>query len=134
MALVVGSGAVVAVTSSPPMEFRDFSPLPTGLMLSIAIGVAAGYATTDDVGWRQLMGLAAASQITLVPAWLGVALVIGFSEIGSTAPVERLLSWGLNLAAIVGTIVAVYVLQGLKATDVKRWLERPRPLERKRAA
>jgi hypothetical protein len=50
------------------------------------------------------VGLAAASQLAILPAWFGVSLVFGFSE----SPVEKLGAFGVNVAALIGGSLAVY--------------------------
>jgi len=45
--------------------------------MSLALGVAAGLATSDDVGRRELFGLAAATQVAILPVWFGIALGTG---------------------------------------------------------
>ena len=70
------------------------------------VGVAATLGTADDVGHRQLIGLAAGSQIALIPAWLGISIVHGFDEsVG-----ERLLSFGVNVIALALGAMIVYAL------------------------
>jgi hypothetical protein len=102
--LIAAGAALVGMMAEPPILFDNYPPLVAGLLLSLAIGVAAALATADDVGHRQLVGLAAASQVVLVPAWVGLSLVFGFSE----DPVEKLTSFGLNIAALAAGSLAVY--------------------------
>ena len=79
------------------MLFDKFPPLIAGLAFSLMIGIAAALATADDAGHRQLIGVAAASQLALAPAWLGLSLVFGFPE----SPAEKLLSFGVNVCALI---------------------------------
>lgn len=95
--LIVGSAAAVAMFVEPPMLFDQFPPMIAGAIFSLLVGVAAALGTTDDVGHRQLIGLAAASQLALIPAWLGLSLVFGFEE----PPGEKLTSFGVNLAGLI---------------------------------
>jgi hypothetical protein len=111
--LAVVAGAAVASATPGPLQFAEFSPLLTGLVLSLIVGASAGFATTDDVGWRQLVGLAAASQMAFVPVWLGSALVYGFSGDGAVAPSERLLTCVVNTLAIVASAAASYAALGM---------------------
>jgi hypothetical protein len=103
--LVIAAGLGVAAIVDPPMMFDKFPPIAAGLCFSFAIGVAAAIGTADDVGHRQLLGLAAASQLAILPAWFGISLVFGFS--GDELP-QRLLAFGGNIAAILTGSVAVY--------------------------
>jgi hypothetical protein len=104
VALVFGGGVAVALAADPPMVFDKFPPMIAGLAFSFAIGIASSLATADDVGRRELIGLAAASQLALIPAWLGVSLVFGFDE----SPVEKLQAFGVNLVALACGALAVY--------------------------
>jgi hypothetical protein len=102
--LIFGGGVAVALAADPPIVFDKFPPMMVGLAFSFAIGVASSLATADDVGRRELIGLAAASQVGLIPAWMGISLVFGFDE----SPVEKLQAFGVNLAALVCGALAVY--------------------------
>jgi hypothetical protein len=109
LALTVATGYVVGtMASGSQIEFKDFTPMMPSLALSVAIGIAGALATTDDVGWRELIGLATASQFSLIPAWFGAALAKGFGEGGTPAAVQRLESFGLNTVAMVLVAGAVY--------------------------
>ncbi|MEA2640740.1 MAG: hypothetical protein QOF51_2134 [Chloroflexota bacterium] len=119
--LVLVSGIVVAHLTPPPLEFTQFASPLVGFLLSLVVGTAAGLATVDDAGHRELIGLASASQIALVPAWLGLSLVFGFEP--ATA-IERLRSLGINAATIVATGMAVYVLVGIRASTLQRFAGR----------
>jgi hypothetical protein len=68
-ALVVAGGFVVGRLAGAPSAFHQFSRPPTSPL-----------ASADDVGRREMLGLAAASQFALAPAWLGLSLAVGFDE------------------------------------------------------
>jgi hypothetical protein len=102
--LVTAGAVVVAALVDPPIMFEKFPPLAAGLCFSFVIGVAAALGTADDVGHRQLVGLAAASQLAIVPAWFGLSLVFGFS--GDVA--QKLSGFGVNVVALVVAAVTVY--------------------------
>jgi hypothetical protein len=76
--LLTLAGISVALFTNPPVRYADFNSLQTGLLISCAVGVAAGLATVDDVGRHEMIGLAATAQIAIIPAWLGLCLVLGF--------------------------------------------------------
>ena len=103
VALIAAGGATVATVADPPVLFDKFPPMIAGLALSFAIGIASSLATADDVGRRELVGLAAASQVGLIPAWLGLAAVYGFD---GTEP-EKIASFGVNIAALISGALAV---------------------------
>jgi hypothetical protein len=104
--LIVAAAVGVAMVVEPPMMFDKFPPILAGVFFSLAVGVAAALATADDVGHRQLVGIAAASQLALIPAWLGISLVHGFDEsVG-----ERLFAFGVNAIALALGAMVVYSL------------------------
>ena len=103
--LICAGGAAVAMFAEPPIMFDQFPPLAAGLALSAVVGVAGAIATADDAGHRQLVGLAAASQLALIPAWLGISLVFGFPD----NPGEKLVSFGGNFVALLLGAGAVYL-------------------------
>lgn len=104
--LIAAAGAGVALVVEPPMMFDQFPPILAGLFFSLVIGVAAALGTADDVGHRQLIGLAAASQLSLIPAWLGISIVHGFNDSAG----EKLLSFGINFVALAIGGMIVYAL------------------------
>jgi hypothetical protein len=102
--LTIVAAAVVAMFAEPPMMFDKFPPMAAGALFSLAVGIAAALATADDAGHRQLVGLAAASQLALVPAWLGISIVFGFSE----SAAEKLTGFAFNTVCLVLGAAAVY--------------------------
>lgn len=111
--LLTLGGAVIAAVSSPPLKYDEFNPMMVGWLISLAVGVAAGLANVDDVGSRQLIGLAATAQIAIVPVWFGICIVFGFP---ATTPKDeitnRALGFGLNVLTIIAASLATYVLLG----------------------
>lgn len=110
--LIIG-GLIVALLTNPPVRYSDFNTLPAGFLISFAVGIAAGLATADDVGRREMIGLAATAQIAIIPAWLGLCLVFGFPAVESTPPQRLVLALFLNIVAIVlaafGTYAAIRI-------------------------
>jgi hypothetical protein len=104
VALIFAGGVVVALFAEGPILFEDFPPMGAGLAFSFAIGIAASLATADDVGRRELIGLAAASQLALIPAWLGLSAVYGFDG----TEFDKLQSFCVNILALVAGALAVY--------------------------
>jgi len=133
LCLLVIGGLIIALLTNPPVQYSDFNSLPTGFLISFAVGIAAGLATADDVGRREMIGLAATAQIAIIPAWLGLCLVLGFPALGGTPPQRRVLALLLNIIAIViaalGTYAAIRVKgAGLECfnTNSKRAKQTPR--------
>lgn len=67
MALLFAGGMTVALISNPPLRYLESNSLLTGLLISMVVGVAAGLATADDVGRREMIGLAATAQVAIIP-------------------------------------------------------------------
>jgi hypothetical protein len=78
--LITLGGVIVGSLADPPIMFDAFVPPVVGVSFSLAVGIAGALGTADDSGHRQLVGLAAASQLAILPAWLGISLVFGFSD------------------------------------------------------
>lgn len=122
VALLVAAGALVAAVSSPPLRYNEFNSPIVGFLISLAVGVGAGFATTDDVGRRELLGLAATAQIVLIPVWFGINLVFGFSQSENSSHIgERALSFGINTATIIVISLVVYALLRFKRNSFIRW-------------
>jgi hypothetical protein len=115
--LVVG-GVVVAFLTNPPVQYSDFSSLSTGLLISLIVGIAAGLATADDVGRREMIGLAATAQIAIVPAWFGLCLVLGFPAAEATTPARRILGLFVNIVAIVIAALGTYAAMRIKGSSL----------------
>lgn len=120
--LLVAGGALVAAVSSPPLRYNEFNSLLVGFVISLAVGVGAGFATTDDIGRRELLGLAATAQIVLIPVWFGINLVFGFSQTGGDSQItERALSFLINASTIILAALATYALLRFKRNAFEHW-------------
>jgi hypothetical protein len=108
--LLSAGGITVGLFSTPPLRYTDANSLLTGFLISLAVGVAAGLATTDDVGRREMIGLAATAQVAIVPAWFGLAAVIGFPGADPMLPKLRALSLLINIS---GIVIASFITYGL---------------------
>lgn len=104
------AGLFIGMIGTPPVRYEEFPSLLTGMLISLAVGVAAALAHTDDVGRRELIGLAATSQIAIVPAWLGLCTVVGIPPSMPSGTVEtRLLSLVINIGCVVAASLATYI-------------------------
>jgi hypothetical protein len=121
IALLITGGVVIASVSSPPLKYNEFNPMLVGWLISLAVGIAAGLANSDDVGNRQLIGLAATAQIAIIPVWFGISIVFGFP---STTPrdeiVNRALGFGLNVLTIIVASLTTYVLLGAASRSLAK--------------
>jgi hypothetical protein len=119
--LLVASGVVVALMTGPPLRFNDSPSLLTSFLMSLAIGVAAGLATADDVGRRELIGLAAATQVAILPVWFGIAVVFGFPAAESLSPTQRALMFCINVGTIMLAALCIYAFLGMRGAVVRRF-------------
>jgi hypothetical protein len=108
--LLIFAGLLVGTLSEPPVKYDEFSSLTVSFLISLAVGTAAGLSTIDDVARRELIGLAASSQIALIPAWMGVCMVLGFpATTGSSEISDHVLSVLINIVTIIVSSVTVYI-------------------------
>lgn len=111
--LLIVAGALTASLSSPPLKYDEFNSLPVGFLISAAVGIAAGLANSDDAGNRAMIGLAATSQIAIVPVWFGIRAVFGFpATTGENEITSRAAGFFLNVLTIIVASLATYILLG----------------------
>jgi hypothetical protein len=122
-ALLLAGGAIVAWMTDPPLKYNDHNTMFVGFLISLAVGIAAGLATIDDVGRREMIGLAATAQIAILPVWFGISFVFGFPAMDSATPQERALSFLINIATIVVAALATYALVGMRGEGLRRFAE-----------
>ncbi|MCA1615975.1 MAG: hypothetical protein LC800_18110 [Acidobacteria bacterium] len=68
------------------------------------------------------LGLAATAQVALIPAWLGISLVNGFSQgVDPTPPARRLLTFGVIVAIIIAASLVTYALLGVRGAGLRRF-------------
>jgi hypothetical protein len=119
--LLVLGGVLIALVSSPPLKYDEFNPMIVGWLISLAVGVAAVLANVDDVGRRELIGLAATAQIAIIPVWFGICLVFGFpTTTNQTEIINRALGFGLNVVTIIISSLATYVLLGAASRSLAK--------------
>ena len=83
----------------PHIKFTEFSASPlTSFLLSMTIGIAAGFGAIDDAGRRDLIGFAATAHISVYPAWFGMKFIFGFDP--SDKPMEFLLVFLMDVATL----------------------------------
>ncbi len=111
--LLILGGVSVGALSNPPLKYNEFNTMLVGFLISLAVGIAAGLANSDDVGRREFLGLAATAQIAIIPVWFGICFVFGFSTTTSENEImNRALGFGLNVLTIIAASLATYVLLG----------------------
>ncbi len=115
-------GALIASVSSPPLRYNEFNSLAVGFLISLAVGIGAGFATADDIGRRELLGLAATAQIVLIPVWFGINVVFGFSQTsGESQITERALAFAINASTIIVVALVTYILLRFKRNSFGLW-------------
>lgn len=118
-ALALAGGAAVALMTGPPLRYNEFNSLPVSFLISLAVGIAAGLANGDDVGRREMIGLAATAQIAILPVWFGISLVFGFPQMDTATPTQRALSLLVNVGTIVVAAFCTYALLGMRGAAVR---------------
>ena len=114
--LLAAGGVIVALLTHPPMQYTESNSIAAGFLISLAVGVAAALATVDDVGRRELIGLAASSQVAVIPVWFGVCLVFGFPASENLPPAKRVISLVLNIIAIALASLMTYAAVRMKGS------------------
>jgi hypothetical protein len=118
LGLLTLGGLTVGFLTNPPVRYAEFNSLGISLLISCAVGVAAGLATVDDAGRREMIGLAATAQIAIIPAWTGSCIVLGFPALAGPAS-RRLLALLLNVVAIIVTSYITYALLRVKGSALR---------------
>lgn len=109
LALTVAAAALTAAAAGGPLLFANFGGLGTNLAMSATIGLLAAVADADEVGRRQLIGLAMAYPFVKFPVWMGIALIQGFPD--RTTTFSRLGALAGN--AILMTLTAAFVYRSM---------------------
>ncbi len=119
--LLVAGGAFVASISDPPLKYDEFNTMLVGFLISIAVGIGAGLANSDDVGRREFLGLAATAQIAIVPVWFGICFVFGFPNTTSQDEITtRALGFGLNILTLIAASLVTYIVLGATSRPLVR--------------
>jgi hypothetical protein len=117
--LMAAGGVTVALFSQPPIRYVEANSLLTGLVVSLVVGVAAGLATTDDVGRREMIGLAATAQVAIVPTWFGLAAVLGLPANDAVSVKQRALSLLINITGIIVASLATYAALRMRGDSLR---------------
>ena len=122
--LMAAGGATVAIFSQPPVRYVEANSLLTGMVISVVVGVAAGLATSDDVGRREMIGLAATAQVAIVPTWFGLVAVLG-SPNNPVSVNQRAISLLINICGIVIASLATYAALGMRGASLRVFNQKP---------
>jgi hypothetical protein len=119
--LLILGGMAIAAVSDPPIKYDEFNPPLVAFLISVAVGVAAGLADSDDVGTRQMIGLAATAQLAIIPVWFGICFVFGFPPtMGQKEITARAVTFFINTVTVVCASLAVYILLGTASRSLTR--------------
>jgi hypothetical protein len=78
-------------------------------------------ADSDDVGTRQMIGLAATAQLAIIPVWFGICFVLGFpSTVSQNEITSRASVFFINTVTVILTSLAVYVLLGTASRSLAK--------------
>lgn len=83
LVLTLAAAAITGALVGGPVRAEDFGGPTRNFVMSGLIGVMAALADADEVGRRQLLGLAMAYPFVRLIAWLGLTLSLGTPEDGS---------------------------------------------------
>jgi uncharacterized membrane protein len=108
--LFVATAYAIGLALRGSVKFEGFHTPALNFFISLMIGLAAGVTTADDTGRRYMVGVAAAVQYAVFPAWIGLSLALGFPD--QVVTLERLGSFSINVATIAITSALVYSLIG----------------------
>src|SRR5205823_13583824 len=99
-------------------EFK--SPL-VSLGIGCVIGAAAGLSSADDAGRRYLIGVAAAVQFAVIPAWFGILCVLGLPD--RHLLLERAGVFLLNLFALGAVATLMYAALGMRREKIQLFMK-----------
>ena len=122
--VMAAGGMTVALFSHPPIRYIEANSLVTGLVISLVVGVAAGLATSDDVGRREMIGLAATAQVAIVPTWFGLAMVLGLPANEAVSAKQRGMSLLINIAGIIVSSFATYAALRMRGDSLRAFKKR----------
>ena len=118
-AITVISGVIVASIAGGPLQYNTFNSILVNFLISLIVGIAAGYATADIAGRRELIAIAAAAQFSIYPAWFGIMLVLGLP--GAAVVSQRLLTYLVNVVTILVVSTLVYLTLRYKSEVIERY-------------
>jgi hypothetical protein len=119
--LLLLGGMAIAAISEPPLKYNEFNGIGVAFLISLVVGIAAGLANIDDVGRREMIGLAATAQIAIIPVWFGICFVFGFPATTDEGEItNRAIAFFMNVLTIIAASASVYLLYGASNSLLKR--------------
>ena len=120
--ITVVAGVVVASLTGGPLQYDNFSPLLVNFLISLVVGVVSALSTADAAGRRELIGMAAAAQFAVYPAWFGIMLVLGLPDPSLVG--QRWLTFLVNILTILAVSVGIYLSVRYGGDVLKRYSEK----------
>ena len=114
---------LVALVTTPPLQYNQHNGLLVSFLISLGVGIAAGLATADDVGRREMIGLAATAQMAILPVWFGICFVFGFPVLDTTSPAQHALTFGVNALTIIVAALCTYALLGMRGDSLRHFTQ-----------
>jgi hypothetical protein len=111
------TGFAVAFFTRSPLTYSEWKSPLISFCIAVVIGAAAGLSSADDAGRRYLIGVAAAVQLSVVPAWFGITAVLGFPPGGLM--LEQGATFLLNVVALGATAALAYGLLGMEKEKIQ---------------
>ena len=118
---IIIAGALCALLMHPPLQFQEYGSVFSGFLLAIIIGAAAGLASADNTGKRELIGLTISAHTAIFAAWFGISLVFGFPEVSKT--MEYILSFFVNIITITLAASLTYYLMRIKGKAIRNYAD-----------
>jgi hypothetical protein len=118
--LLMGAGVTVALLVNRPVSYNESNPLMASLLVSLAIGVAATLAIGDDVGKREIIGLAASAQVAIIPVWFGISFVRGYPAATSSPASERAITFLVNVAAVIAASLCTFIVLKVRGVGLRQ--------------
>ncbi|MCY1060444.1 hypothetical protein [Nannocystis sp. SCPEA4] len=110
LVLTLSAASITGVLVGGPLSAEDFGGPTRNFVMSGLIGVMAALADSDEVGRRQLLGLAMAYPFVRLIVWFGLTLALGAPEQGSR--VHDLVLLAGNAAVMTAAAATTYRLIG----------------------
>lgn len=117
------AGIVIGLLMEPEIKFTEFHSTPLrSFLISVIIGLAAGFGSIDDSGRRELIGLAATAHVAIYPIWFGIKIIFGFDP--ADKPMESLMIFLIDVTTITLSAAIVYKIMKLHGAGIKKFVRR----------
>ncbi|MGK7391622.1 MAG: hypothetical protein ACNS60_14810 [Candidatus Cyclobacteriaceae bacterium M2_1C_046] len=118
---IIAGGMVVAIFMEPGIKFTAFDTTHLkSFLISLIIGLAAGFGAIDDAGRRELIGLAATAHVSVYPAWFGMKFIFGFDH--DDEPVSYLVTFLIDVTTITVASAVVFKLMKMHGSGIKKFV------------